>query len=253
MINATAPIMGGMICPPVEAADSMAAATWGRYPIFFIIGIVKTPVEETLAMALPDMDPKKALPTTAALAGPPTDLLVTAKARFIKKSPAPVVSKKAPRRMNGTTYRVMNFVVLAGALVFILRKPISQALSSRIKDIQEQLDSLETRRAEAEKRLAQYNEQLSQLESEAAKIVDAYIKQGNEAKAKILKEAEQTAEKLRVQARRNIEHEFDKAKQKLQQEIVESSLQMAEESLKKEITNKDQDKLIDEYINKVVA
>ena len=150
-------------------------------------------------------------------------------------------------------YRLMNFVVLAGALVLVLRKPVSKALSSRIKDIQEQLESLEAQRAEAEKQLAQYNEKLSQIESEAAKIVDAYIKQGNAAKAKILKEAEQTAEKLRAQARRNIEHEFDKAKQKLQQEVVESSLQMAEESLKKEITAQDQDKLIDEYINKVVA
>jgi F-type H+-transporting ATPase subunit b len=150
-------------------------------------------------------------------------------------------------------FRVMNFVVLAGALFFVLRKPVSKALSSRIKDIQEQLESLEAQRAEAEKQLAQYNEKLSQIESEAAKIVDAYIKQGNAAKAKILKEAEQTAEKLRAQARRNIEHEFDKAKQKLQQEVVESSLQMAEESLKKEITAQDQDKLIDEYINKVVA
>lgn len=150
-------------------------------------------------------------------------------------------------------FRVMNFVVLAAALVFVLRKPISQALSSRIKGIKEQLESLETQRAEAEKQLAQYNEKLSQLESEAAKIVDAYIKQGNEAKAKILKEAEQTAEKLQAQARRNIEHEFDKAKQKLQQEVVESSLQKAEERLKKEITAQDQDKLIDEYIDKVVA
>jgi F-type H+-transporting ATPase subunit b len=150
-------------------------------------------------------------------------------------------------------FRVMNFVVLAGALVFVLRKPVSKALSSRIKGIQEQLESLEAQRAEAEKQLAQYNEKLSQIESEAAKIVDAYIKQGNAAKAKIIKEAEQTAEKLRAQARRNIEHEFDKAKQKLQQEVVESSLQMAEESLKKEITAQDQDKLIDEYINKVVA
>jgi F-type H+-transporting ATPase subunit b len=159
----------------------------------------------------------------------------------------------AKRWVNTDWFRVMNFVVLAGALVFVLRKPVSKALSSRIKDIKEQLESLEAQRAEAEKQLAQYNEKLSQIESEAAKIVDAYIKQGNEAKAKILKEAEQTAEKLRIQARRNIEHEFDKAKQKLQQEVVESSLQMAEESLKKEITNQDQDKLIDEYINKVVA
>ena len=150
-------------------------------------------------------------------------------------------------------YRLMNFVVLAAALVFVLRKPISQALSSRIKGIQEQLESLEVQRAEAEKQLAQYNEKLSGLEIEAAKIVDAYIKQGNEAKAKILKEAEQTAEKLQAQARRNIEHEFDKTRQKLQQEVVESSLQKAKESLKKEITAQDQDKLIDEYINKVVA
>ncbi len=151
------------------------------------------------------------------------------------------------------TWRVMNFVVLAGALVFILRKPVSQALSSRIKGIKEQLESLEVQKAEAEKQLAQYNEKLSQLESKAQKIVDDYIKQGNEAKAKILKEAELTADKLQDQAKRNIEHEFAKAKQKLQQEVVESSLLKAEESLKKEITAKDQDKLVDEYLDKVVA
>jgi septal ring factor EnvC (AmiA/AmiB activator) len=96
------------------------------------------------------------------------------------------------------TYRVMNFVVLLVALIFILRKPISQALSSRIKNIREQLEGLEVQKAEAEKQLAQYNEKLSQLESEAEKIIEGYIKQGQEAKTKILKEAEATAEKLQV-------------------------------------------------------
>jgi F-type H+-transporting ATPase subunit b len=151
------------------------------------------------------------------------------------------------------TYRVMNFVVLLAILVFILRKPISQALSSRIKSIREQLESLEAQKVEAEKQLAQYNEKLSLLESEAEKIVEGYIKQGNEAKAKILKEAEATAEKLQEQARRNIEHEFGKARQQLQREVVEKSLVKAEETLKKAITAKDQDKLVDEYLDKVVA
>jgi F-type H+-transporting ATPase subunit b len=151
------------------------------------------------------------------------------------------------------TYRVMNFVVLLVALIFILRKPISQALSSRIKNIREQLERLEIQKAEAEKQLAQYNEKLSELEGEAEKIIEGYIKQGNEAKAKILKEAEETAEKLQVQARRNIEHEFDKARQELQREIVEKSLLKAEETLKKAITAQDQDELVDEYLNKVVG
>ncbi|MGD9120697.1 MAG: F0F1 ATP synthase subunit B [Desulfobacterales bacterium] len=151
------------------------------------------------------------------------------------------------------TYRVMNFVVLVVALILLLRKPLSQALSSRIKTIKEQLESLETQKAEAEKKLAQYNDKLSQLESEAEKIVQGYIQQGNEARAKILKEAEATAEKLQIQAKRNIENEFGKARQELQREVVEKSLVQAEEMLKKAITDEDQDKLVNEYLDKVVA
>jgi F-type H+-transporting ATPase subunit b len=151
------------------------------------------------------------------------------------------------------TFRVMNFVVLAVALVFILRKPLSQALRSRIQGIKEQLEDLELRKGAAEKQLAEYNERLSQLEKESAKIVDDYIKQGQEARTRILKEAESAAEKLKVQARRNIEHEFQAAKLKLQEEIIEKSLVKAEEILKSKITGKDQDGLVDEYLKKVVA
>jgi len=151
------------------------------------------------------------------------------------------------------TYRVMNFAVLAIALVFVLRKPLSQALSSRIKGIKEQLDDLEAQKAEAEKKLAEYNQQLAQLEKEAEKIVDDYVRQGNEAKARILKEAEASAEKLQVQARRNIEHEFAQAKLELQKEIFEKSLVKAEEIIKGKFTDQDQDRIVDDYLKKVVT
>jgi len=151
------------------------------------------------------------------------------------------------------TFRVMNFAVLAIALVFILRKPMSQALASRITGIKEQLQELEARKVEAEKKLAEYDAKLAQLEKEAEKIVDDYIKQGNEAKARILKEAESSAEKLRAQAHRNIEHEFEQAKHKLQEEIFASSLQKAEEIIKGKFSDEDQDRIVDEYLKKVVA
>jgi F-type H+-transporting ATPase subunit b len=151
------------------------------------------------------------------------------------------------------TFRVMNFTVLAVALVFILRKPLSQALSSRIKGIKEQLAELEARKAEAEKQLAEYNDKLSQLEKEAEKIVDDYVRQGNEAKARILKEAEASADKLQAQARRNIEQEFEQAKSELQKEIFEKSLVKAEEIIRSKISGEDQDRIVDEYLKKVVA
>ena len=150
-------------------------------------------------------------------------------------------------------FRVMNFAVLALALVFLLRKPLSQALGSRIEGIRSQLQDLEARKAEAEKQLAQYSEKLSRLEKESEKIVEDYIRQGNEAKARILKEAESAAEKLQSQAHRNIEHEFQQAKLKLQQEILEKSLVRAEEIIKGRISGEDQDRLVDEYLTKVEA
>jgi F-type H+-transporting ATPase subunit b len=151
------------------------------------------------------------------------------------------------------TFRVMNFTVLAVALFFVLRKPLSQALGSRIKGIKEQLDDLEAQKAEAEKKLAEYNQQLAQLEKEAEKIVEDYVRQGNEAKARILKEAEASAEKLQVQARRNIEHEFTQAKLELQKEIFEKSLVKAEEIIRSKFTGEDQDRIVDDYLKKVVA
>jgi F-type H+-transporting ATPase subunit b len=147
----------------------------------------------------------------------------------------------------------MNFAVLVIALVFVLRKPLSQALSSRIKVIKDQLEDLEVQKTEAEKQLDEYNQKLAQLEKEAEKIVEDYIRQGHEARARILKEAEASAEKLQVQARRNIEHEFGQAKLELQKEIFEKSLAKAEEIIKSKITGEDQDRIVDEYLKKVVA
>ena len=150
-------------------------------------------------------------------------------------------------------FRVMNFSVLVIALVFVLRKPLSQALGARITGIKDQLEDLEVRKAEAENQLAEYSEKLSRLEKESEKIVEDYIKQGNEAKARILKEAESAAEKLQTQARRNIAHEFKQAKLKLQEEIFETSLIKAEEIIKGRISGEDQDRLVDEYLRKVEA
>ena len=150
-------------------------------------------------------------------------------------------------------YKVMNFGVLAIGLFLILRKPVSQALDSRIKGIKDQLSELETKKKEAEKELVKYNERFSLLEQEAEKLVEEYIRQGNEAKARIIEEAKKAAEKLEEQASRNIENEFKKAKIKLQQDTLEKALVNAETLIKNKITAQDQDKLVDEYLEKVVA
>ena len=71
MRNAAAPITGGMICPPLDATASMAAAMWAGKPVRFISGMVIAPSTTTLATALPETVPNSADETTETLAGPP--------------------------------------------------------------------------------------------------------------------------------------------------------------------------------------
>lgn len=151
------------------------------------------------------------------------------------------------------TYRVMNFIVLVAGLFLLLRKPASGALDDRIKGIKEQLSDLEAKRTEAEKNLAQYNEKLALLNKDSEKIIAEQIKQGNEAKDRIIEAAGAAALKLEEQSRRNIEHEFKQARLKLQGEVVAKALIKAEEIIKSKITGKDQEQLVSEYLEKVVA
>lgn len=151
------------------------------------------------------------------------------------------------------TYRVMNFSVLFIALFLLLKKPVSNALNARIIGIKEQLEDLEAKKAEAEKQLSEYNERLSLLDKEAEGLIAEYIKQGEEAKVRIIEAAESTAEKLEEQAKRHIEHEFDQAREELQAEIMQKALVKAEEIITTKISDEDQDRLVDEYLEKVVA
>ncbi|MEW5908700.1 MAG: hypothetical protein AB1659_02740, partial [Thermodesulfobacteriota bacterium] len=87
----------------------------------------------------------------------------------------------------------------------------------------------------------------------AKAIIDQYKKQGEEAKARILKEAESAAEKIQDQARRNMEYELKEASTKIQVEIIEKALAKAESIIKGKISSKDQDRLIEDYLKKVEA
>lgn len=158
-----------------------------------------------------------------------------------------------PKWVSTDTFRVINFAVLAAALIYLLKKPITQALNGRIEGVREQLETLEAKKKEAEKQLAAYNQKLSQMDQEAKNILANYIQQGEETKARLIEQAKLAAEKLEAQAQRNIEHHFQQAKLKLQSELIEKALVKAEAIIKDSISDKDQERLVEEYLDKVVA
>lgn len=151
------------------------------------------------------------------------------------------------------TWKAMNFGILAVLLFFMTKKPGAQFFSSRKKNIADEINELEKKKADAEKKLAEYQARFKNLDKESKQIVEDYIKQGKEAKKRILAEAQAQAEKLEGMAKQNIEQELKTAKAMLQQEIVQKAMEKAEEIIKSSISTEDQEKLVDEYLKKVVA
>ncbi len=151
------------------------------------------------------------------------------------------------------TWKVLNFGILAIAGFLIARKPVAQFFSSRAKDIEDELTELEQKKADAQKKLAEYEARFRNLDQESKQILEDYIKQGEEAKKRIIAEAGAQADKLEDMAKRTIAQEFKTAKAALQQEIVERAMEQAEAVIKESISSDDQDRLVDEYLKKVEA
>ncbi|MBU2490450.1 MAG: ATP synthase F0 subunit B [Proteobacteria bacterium] len=151
------------------------------------------------------------------------------------------------------TYRVLNFLVLAGVLFFAVRKPAKAALAGRIEDIKKELADLEERKQAAQAEMKAYEERLSKMDAEARTIVEDYVAQGEAAKARILDEAGKAAERLKEQAKRHMDHEFDEARRALKEEILNRAVALSEEKIRTGINDEDQNRLVGEYLEKVVA
>ena len=97
-------MIGGVICPPAEAAASTPPAKCPGYPKRFILGIVSDPVDTVLATDDPEIVPKNAEDTTDTLAGPPTYCPATMVALSMNNCPSPVRCAITP---NSTKWNTM--------------------------------------------------------------------------------------------------------------------------------------------------
>ncbi len=149
-------------------------------------------------------------------------------------------------------WRTTNFIVLAGVLFYVLRKPLSQGLNNRRQNIAQTLSDLEEKKAQAEAGFKELEAKLADMEAERDRIMADYIRSGEDEKNKIIAGAQDMADRIKKQAEVTIQQEISKAKEELTREIAEMSASMAEDLVRKNINDQDQQRLVEEYLNKVV-
>ncbi|MEW6388002.1 MAG: ATP synthase F0 subunit B [Thermodesulfobacteriota bacterium] len=158
----------------------------------------------------------------------------------------------SPAMVTDLIWRTVNFLIFAAILVKLVSRPAKEFFAKRSQDIALSLKDLEEQKAAAAQALKEAEAQLAQVAAEREKIIRQYQAEGEAEKAKILEKAEMVAARIKEMAALTIEQESKKAAQELKQEAVAKATQMAEDLLKKKITHADHERLVEDYLHKVV-
>jgi F-type H+-transporting ATPase subunit b len=147
--------------------------------------------------------------------------------------------------------QAINFLILAGVLVYFLRKPLSSFLKERSDLLRKAIDDAAKARAEAAEKLAAIETRTAKLADEIAGM-NAKMDVEAAAEARRLQEtAAVEISRIRVQAEFTGEQEVKKAREELRREASLLAARAAEELVRKTLSPEDQERLVRENLEKI--
>ncbi len=147
--------------------------------------------------------------------------------------------------------KIVNFAILVFILVKFLAKPLAAYLSARAEAIRTGLEDLRQRRKAEEDSLAEYRRRLENFEEEINKVREAAKLEMDKEREQVLAEAHKAAQEIVHHTQDTVKREFANARADLFDEAARLSLELAEAMIKKNISDKDQVRLAEEYIEKI--
>ena len=148
-------------------------------------------------------------------------------------------------------WRCLNFAVMAGLLIYFVRKPIKSGLQSRRADIEKALADATAAREAAEAKVSEYQQKLAKASAEIDTIYAAIRREGELERDRIIASAKEMAGKIELEADSKAASAVARARAELRAEAARLAVELAEELLSKNVTAADQKRLVDEYMQKV--
>jgi F-type H+-transporting ATPase subunit b len=150
-------------------------------------------------------------------------------------------------------WRCIDFAALVLIMVWAVKKAdMKKALADRQAGIDKALREADELKSAAEKKFAEYNARLAQANKEAEELQKIIREDGLAEKARIVAEAKVAAERIKDQAKVMADQEIARARAELRAEASHLAVQLAEQTLKGAMGPADQDRLVGEYLTKVV-
>lgn len=145
--------------------------------------------------------------------------------------------------------QVLNFLILAVILRAVAYKPVAKLLQQRSDSIKNSIDKAEADKKAAEETLAEYKNKLADAHKQAQAIVDKAEMTARQERETLVAETKKEIDRMKQTAQEEIQNERNRAFEEMKSEIVSLSLAAAEKIVAKNLTSKENDKLVNDFIS----
>lgn len=145
-------------------------------------------------------------------------------------------------------WKFLNLAIFLSAGIYVLRKPISSALSARGQAIKQELVEAQTEREQALARVSEAEDLLSRVDEHVSAIHKQAQQEAKTEKDRLAAAAVNEIEKLKQQAQRETDAADKLARKELRQFLAQRSVELARESVRGQIRPEDDTLLIKDNI-----
>jgi len=141
------------------------------------------------------------------------------------------------------------FLVLIAIVFFLGYKPIKKMLTTRKEYVQKQLDDAEAAKKTVADAALVANQEIEKGKEEALSIINEAKIQADKEATSIIAKAKEEASLRRIKADEEIRQAQEASKQQMRDEIIDVALQASSQVLKRNVDDKDNQRLVDELLD----
>jgi len=150
-----------------------------------------------------------------------------------------------------TAWQLANVLILLTIFYFAAKNAVLQTLADRKKEIAESIDTYKKMLAEARKNYEEIESKLNFIEKEYESMEAQAREDFQKEKARILEESKKQIARIKNEAEFTARQEIKGAEARLKEQAVSTALKIAEEILRKKVTDKEETRLSEEYLREV--
>ena len=148
-------------------------------------------------------------------------------------------------------FQLIMFIILLAIIKKFAWGPLSGMMKQREEFVANEIESAEKSRQEAAKYLEEQRALLKEARTEAQELIENAKKQAEIQREDIIVSARSEAGRLKESAKLEIEQQKENAVAAIKEQVASLSVLIASKVIEKELSEKDQQKFINDYIQEV--